>query len=223
MMTFKLNEARVLVETFQGFWKTDSVTGKKGMQSTLNYWLNQGGLDRKHGVDGDNFMEKIESLSEVEAIDLLNKINCFWMLPQWTPEEERLTSVGLCLKTETANIISPKDGMDVRWVYTQEGGPKADHTMHSCYTGGYYAWDANLRKIDTDFQDIIYYYGAGDSITNWEELYSNQFGNEYIFLVHRGWVSLGKLDGEPCHTINVKDLTRVSRSQVPSELLKKLP
>jgi len=98
---------------------------------------------------------------------------------------------------------------DVRWVYADIGGPKADHHYHSYLAGGVFAWDNQCNPICGEHHDIYYANYPAAHITNLPSPNYLRDEGAAIFKVHHGVSRLDIQyadDGEPISCFRIVDI-----------------
>ena len=76
-MKLKNNEAFCLVDIFNGIAYSPGITRRSHLLGNVRYCVKSDYHGEKHGV-GEDFLSRLEDLTEEEADVLLTKINNFW-------------------------------------------------------------------------------------------------------------------------------------------------
>lgn len=115
------------------------------------------------------------------------------------------------------------EAVDIRWAYTEEGGPGEDDEMHSYYTGGYYAWDVDAHPVGVgwDIQDLRYRFTAGLTIRNYNTFSEGNLvlsNDHWYFRIHEGYVEgVSSADGLYA-LIHVRDCELVTWEELPEDV-----
>ena len=108
-MEYGVNYGAVLVESMNGILRPKGVSKRDHLNQCIKSAIEEDKLDEKWDITASRLLEMLENMSELEAIDLHDRIKLFWELGPHADFSQALVHFGLI---PTIRLSADEGGMN---------------------------------------------------------------------------------------------------------------